>query len=283
MISIFARPSYLGNLHPGHTNELNTHRLSSRIRGEEIAEYAGFKLNPRSGYENDVLIYVKPTGFGHIKDGSFIDFLDGLQEGRFDLLKKRPKLIVIATSINSFEVLKKELPQHKITCIPHHHINFDNLTRTKRVINTCGYIGSPSPIAFKMYKEIGKAVRKLGMKFITCFNYKTRQEAIDFYKKIDILIVGAWQLGDPNPHKIPTKLINAMSFKIPSIAYPLAGYKEIEGFYLPAGNMEEVIAGIKKLKNKEFYNEFAEKIYKKSENYHIARIARLYGKLKRVN
>lgn len=79
MISIFARPSYLGNLYPKHTKELNTHRLSSRIRGEEIAKYGRFKLNPKSGYENDTCVWVKPTGLGHIRDGDWVGVLDGLR------------------------------------------------------------------------------------------------------------------------------------------------------------------------------------------------------------
>ena len=66
-ISFFAKPPFL-NVSPnvpyvfdgkpikrGHLL-----RVSSLIRGNQMAEYLGGKLNPTEGYENDVCIYVKP-------------------------------------------------------------------------------------------------------------------------------------------------------------------------------------------------------------------------------
>lgn len=276
MISIFARPSYIGNRYPKHTDKSHTLRLSSRIRGVEIAEYARFKLNPRSGYENDVCIWVKPTGLGHIKGGDWVDVLDGLYGGRHILLKDRPGINVIAASQNSYDTLKAELP-NKIVLIPHQHLNHEKVKRTKKNVDTCGYIGSPSPIAFKMYDEIRESLKEIGMKFITCFDYKTRQDAVDLYKKIDILVIGAW--NDKNPHKTPTKIINAASFGIPSVAYPLRGYKEIEGYYVRASNMKELLTEVQKFRDEDYYKKWSGKVLKMSEKYHISNVVKLYRKL----
>lgn len=276
MISIFARPSYLGNVYPKHTKELNTHRLSSRIRGEEMAERAGFKLNPRRGYENDVCIWVKPTGFGHIKDGDWVDVLDGLRKSRHKMLKDRPGINVIAVSENSYDTLKAELP-NKIVLIPHHHINFKRAKRPMSKIDTFGYIGSPSPTAFKTYNEIGEELSKLGFNFKTVFNYKTRQDAVDLYMGIDVMVIAPWE--DTNPHKIPTKIINAASFGVPTIAYPLAGYKEIEGCYVRANNIDELLAEAQKFRDKDYYNEWSNKVALMAEKYHIDNIIKLYKKL----
>ncbi len=129
-----------------------------------------------------------------------------------------------------------------------------------------------------MYGRIGKAVGKLGFNFVTFFkNSGPREKAADFYKNIDILVIGAWEFGDPNIHKTPTKIINAASFGVPTVAYPLRGYKEIEGFYLRANNMKELLSGVKKLKAE--YELWPNKLIKMAEAYHIENIAKLYHKL----
>jgi hypothetical protein len=276
MISIIARPSYLGNYYPHHSIENYSLRLSSRIRGDEIAKYINAKLYPKRTVENDVYIHVKPMSLNEVRDGDYVDYLDG---GKFALyLSSRPKVKVIAASQNSFEVLKKELP-NEIVFIPCHHLNWDNIRREKQKVTTAGYLGNPSPIAMRMYGAIQKKLKEIGIEFVFCYDYKTRQDAIDFYKKIDILVVGAWELGDTNPHKIPTKLINAASFGIPSVAYPWRGYKEIEGYYIQANNMRELISGVEKLKDETCYNQYADRIITMAENYHISRIAEFYKKL----
>ena len=119
----------------------------------------------------------------------------------------------------------------------------------------------------------------MGMKWVTCFNYKTRKDAIDLYKKIDILVIGAWDLGDPNPHRIPTKIINAASFGIPSVVYPLDAYKEIKGYFIGAGNMKQLISGVEALRDKKYYKRLSEKVARMAEGYHISKIAELYRKL----
>jgi hypothetical protein len=279
MISIFARPSYLGNVYPKHTKELNTHRLSSRIRGEEICAYGNFKLNPRRGYKNDIKIWVKPTGITHIGDGEYVDVLDGLYKDRTILLAERPKINVIAASYHSYRTLRSTLP-NKVVLIPHQHLNWEDFRRTKRAVNTCGYIGSPSPWAFEHYEKIGKEIRKMGMKWVTCFDYKTREDPIKLFKKIDILVVGGWHWGDSNPHKMPTKLINAASFGIPSVAYPLNAYRELKGHYIGADNMEQIIKGVRRLKDDaRYYQRLSEKVLFMSKKYHISEIVKLYEKL----
>lgn len=271
MIAIFARPSYLGNLYPKHTKELNTHRLSSRIRGEEIAAYAGYKLNEGVRGE-DIFVWVKPTGLQHIQDGDWIDYLDGL---RGDIkLNDRPAIKVIAASINSYDHLKDTLP-NQIVYIPHQHINIERKRRERKRVVRCGYIGSPSPAAFEMYDEIGKEIESIGMEFVTCFNYKTRQDAIDFYMSIDILVIGPWK--DLNPHKLPTKIINAASFGIPSVAYPLPGYDEIEGSYQRAESIDELVQAV--IGMKDSYSDWTDKLTWMEDYYHISRIADLYRQL----
>lgn len=63
MISFFYKPAFL-NINPNQAFSERTKpirgghlmRVSSIIRGEQIADYLGAKKNPESGYENDTTI-----------------------------------------------------------------------------------------------------------------------------------------------------------------------------------------------------------------------------------
>ena len=51
-------------------------RLSSRVRGKEIAEFLGAEYSENSNGKYDIRIFIKPESLGHIADGDYIDLLD---------------------------------------------------------------------------------------------------------------------------------------------------------------------------------------------------------------
>ena len=274
MISIFAAPSYIGRGYHAHV-PLHATRLSSRIRAEEMSAYLGAKFNPTKGFKNDVCIHVKPRNIDNIRDGDWVDFLDS-DRGVEAQLRAHPKVKVIAASQASYEYLKNRLP-NEIVLIPSHHLNLERVKRKRRKISVAGYIGSPSVEATKSYEKIAQQLKKVGYDFITCFDYKERRDAINLYESIDLFIIDFWV--DNRPHKIPTKIINAASFGIPTIAKPLLSYKELEGYYIPANNMSELLTEAKKFKDPTYYRQWAKKVSAMAEKYHIEKIAKLYRKL----
>ena len=273
MISIFAKHTY--TLDTENNDGVYLQRVSSRVRGEEIAEYLGAKFNPVSGYEDDVCIRVKSCGLKHIRDGDYVDALD--DNWLVDWLKDRPKVKVIAMSQAHYELLKKELT-NDIVLIPHHHVNFERLIRDREKINTCGYVGVNSPRDRSINHKIRRELKKIDMYFVPLFNFITRQDIIDYYKTIDIQVIGYFDYLD-TPFRHPTKVINAMSFGIPTVAYPIMGYKDIEDYYIKVNNMEEMINEVEKLKDKDYYNQWSNKIIKEAEKYHISEIAKKYKQL----
>jgi hypothetical protein len=275
MINIFTRPSYIGNLYPQDTNESSVLRISSRIRGEEIANHLGAKLNPARRYKKDICIFVKPKSLASVHDGDYLDYLDG--KNMWLILKDHPKIKVIAASKPSFDFLKENLT-NEIFLIPPHHLNWERNKRKRKKISIGGYIGSPSPQAFKMYDNIKTNLKRIGFDMKTCFNFQTRQDAINLHKSIDLFIIGDWTKDDSHT-KIPTKIINAASFGLPTIAYPLKGYQEVEGNYVHAHNIEEMLVEVEKFKDDNYYNVWSDKVAKMAEEYHIDRIAQLYKAL----
>lgn len=274
MISFFFKNPYL-------LDDVNggayLQRVSARVRGEEIANYLKAKTNPTKNAKNNICIYIKPSNLSDIKAGSYIDILD--DKHCFELLKNRPDLNVIAMSQSHFEFLKSEL-KNKIVLIPHHHVNFDRVVRIRKKITTCGYIGVPKFHHRRINNLVKDNLEKIGLKFKPLFNYQTRKDIIDYYKTIDLQVIGYFDFHNDSPYRHPTKIINAASFGIPTIAMPIPGYKEIEGYYIPANNMEDLLVEAEKMKDQKRYNMWSKKVKKGAEKYHISKIAKLYKQLK---
>ena len=265
-IVFFAHPSYLGNRYHGIFDEDYRMRLSSDIRGKQIADWLGVKFNPPKISDDDTCIWVKPRNLHKVRECDWVDVSDG--GWMSSLLTERPELRVIAHSEYCYDYLKKVVA-NEIVVIPQQHINWER--QHKKVVKMIGgYIGSPSPVALRIYQEIGEALGNAGFQFITCFDYKTREDVVNFYKSIDFLVIGPWR--DDSPYKTPTKMINAASFGIPSIAYPLPGYKEWEGNYVRANDVDEIVTAAKELKD-------WPGLVETTESYHISKIAEKYREL----
>lgn len=273
MISFFYRPPFIGNYYHRKSGEENVNRLSGRIRGEEIADYLGAKKNPKMIDKTDVCIWVKPVSVNRVIEGGYLDILDTFPIP--EDLKERPDIKIIVASQTSYDYLTNLLP-NKVILIPSHHVNVERYKRKRTEIKVAGYIGNPSPWADTLYKNVAECLKEF--EFKTCFDYKTREDAVDFYRQLDVFVIGDFA-PDININKVPTKIINAASFGIPTVAPPLMGYAELEGCYLPVHNMDELVEKVNELKNPVFYKKMSNLVLHMAEPYHIENIAKLYRSL----
>jgi len=245
-ISFFTRPYYYGH-NPLISSEDYILRASSYIRGKQMAKFLGGKYNPHEGFEKDVCIYIKPLNLDRVQDGAYVDVVDA--DYLVQHLKNRPKVKVIASLSSGYKFLKDNLT-NDIFLIPQHHCNFERVKRTRTKITTGGYISTPSSLAYRVNETIAKELKKIGLKFITCYNYTNRRDVVNFYKKIDFQIIGFFGCFSNNyPFTHPLKIINAASFGIPTIANWKMGYDEFEGNYIPVDNMDSLMIEIEKIKN----------------------------------
>ncbi len=274
-ISFFARPYFFAIDVDSPLGEPCLHRGTSLIRGEQVAEYLGAKYNPTSGYENDLCIYLKPKRLDQIKDGSYVDVSDG--EHLIPLLQDRSKIKLIASSQYSYDFIKGKL-KNDIVLIPEHHCNFERAIRCRNKITTVGFIGSYSSFMYKPFEEMRRRLAEIGFEFITYFTYKNRQDVVDFHKQIDILIFGYPGVNDPFKH--PTKIISAASFGIPTVCNWHPAFKEFEGNFIAIESIDSLLAELTKLKDEDYYNQWAAKIVGSAERYHISKIAELYKQLR---
>lgn len=274
MISFFARPYFIAEELAQDGPCFYLRRGSSLIRGEQIAEFIGGKYNPTEGYENDICIYIKPKTLDKIKDGDYVDVSDG-EFNIMEQLVSRPNIKIIATTDATYDFMKKRL-KNPMTLIHEQHCNFERAKISRSDITTAGFLGTPGSFTYSV-ADMTERLGKIGIKFIASFNWKNRQDVVDFYKKIDIQIIG--YTGGNDPFRHPNKLINAMAFGVPSVSNPQVGFQEIEGNYIIAPTVDMIVEQVKKLKNKDYYEAWSRKVLEFAEGYHIENIAKLYKQL----
>jgi hypothetical protein len=286
-ISIFAQRAFL-NTDPRHDFVFNgskpkagyLKRVSSIIRADQITEAIGAKLNPKSGYESDICIYVKP---GLDKNGdlvlegksAYLDIVDEIGYLRF--LQKYPDVSFIVVSEHDYLTLAATGLTKNIFLIPQQHCNFERVRRTRKEVTTVGVVGNHRAFPY-LPPELKSSLSERGMELLEFSDFFTRQDIIDFYQKIDIQIV--WR---PYRKKManPLKIVNAASFGIPTIALDEIYFKEMGHCYIGVADFGHFLSELDRLRSSEtLYQAYAELCLKKAEEYHIENIAKLYLSLK---
>jgi hypothetical protein len=270
-ISIFAKPaSYRRTVRLPFPHLV---RGSSIIRGEQIAEYLGCKLNPANGYENDVCIYVKPDSLDKVKDGDWVDIMDG--HGLLRLLDERPDVNVIAFSDCTYSWYGQKIVNNMVL-IPQHHCNFNRELRVRSKVETVGFIGGE--MGFDLSEDrMRSLVEAAGFNFLYVTRYKTRKDVVNFYRQIDIQVT--W-CKPKLQAKCPLKVVNAASFGIPTVGWPQACYQEVDGKYIKAPSTTALVRELNKLHDEEYYRLWALRVIPVAEKYHIGSVAELYRNLR---
>lgn len=283
-ISIFAKRAFL-NTNPSSAFEYkgkvprNGHlqRVSSMIRGDQMADYLGAKFNPQQDYQDDVCIYVKPWvekgGDMNLEGIPYIDIIDGHNLGQLAL--KHPEAGVIVCSRADQAVMSSVIP-NKIVFIPQHHCNFERQLKTLGQITKVGIIGTKE--AFKFLPQgLKKALSERGIDLVEYSKFFTRQDIINFYQNIDVQIV--WR---PYKKRLsnPLKIVNAASFGIPTIALDEEAFKEVSSCYIPVSTLGELLGELDALRSfQNIYFDFSAKCVVKAEEYHIENVSKLYRNL----
>ena len=287
-ISIFAKPTFI-NINPHEPFSKRTKpvpkgrghlmRVSSMIRGDQIADEIGAKFNPKSGYENDICIYVKPMvrkneDFEFKGKVNYLDIIDGW--GLLHLLEKHPEVKVIVCSQADMELLTGTI-SNDIVFIPQHHCNYDRVHRNRTEITKVGVIGEIPAFDF-LPEGLEEALKQRKMELVKFSRFFSRQDIINFYMNIDVQIV--WRPYIKTLSN-PLKIVNASSFGVPTIALDETAFHEMEGAYMPVGTLEEFLSALDSLKTSlGLYESYSKACIDISERYHITNVGNLYKNLK---
>lgn len=252
---------------------------SGEIRGKQMGEFLGAKLNPKSEYENDVCIYVKHYPHNIVSKNTYVDIVDGVS--LVSWLKENEKVKVITTSLTGKEYLEGEL-KRDVIWIPEHHCNYENFLRKRNGVQTVGVIGNLKGFGLSI-SEMYLLFQEIGIDFVFNDSYTSRYDVSYFYMNIDVQI--CWRPHVNGAHaKLhnPLKLANACSFGVPTVAFPEDNFlKEFAGCFLPAESKEEIINIVKELKEYgDLYDEMSLIGIERARNYHIENVAKMYEGLK---
>jgi hypothetical protein len=272
-ISFFAQPPYINR---------HLQRVSTILRGEQMAAHMqNARLNPTSGYQDDVCIYVKP----HIKRDQevnfeghpYLDMVDGFE--LWHTLNKYPEVPAIVFSDMDMETMSNHV-KNKLICIPHQHVNFERVRREREGVTRVGMIGSEGAFVH-IPDEVRHGLANRGIKLIEHSIMYPRMSVVKFYQNIDVQIVWRpYQLPYRPGLYNPFKIVNTSSFGVPTIALDEPAFKEMEGCYLPVSTAEEFLEKLDALKtSSSLYGDMAKLCLQKSERYHIDNIAKLYQAL----
>lgn len=241
---------------------------SGQIRGSQMADYFKARINPTEdwSYDFDIHIWVKQQPPDPLPANSYLDILDASE--RVNWLTKHPECGIIASSTTGYEYLKTKLGRDDIHLIPQHHCNFERIQRNSDGIKVVGVVGGPGAIQCD-FEELKYLLAKNDIEFRWLRKFENPKAIVEFYSGLDAQVV--WRKQN-RPLKNPLKIINAMSMGIPTIGYPEIAYKEVEGYYWPVTNFEELEETISRLRG----GFDAQRLIDKAEEYHIDNIAPLY-------
>jgi hypothetical protein len=287
MINIFAKPTFL-NINPSEPFSKRTKpipknrghllRVSSIIRGDQIANQIGARLNPEVIANNDICIYVKPPINDFKPKGkAYLDILDGWE--LLQLATKYPEISVIVCSKADYDTVSK-IVKNKVFLIPQHHCNFERVVRTRNEITRIGVIGTTGAFPF-LPPTLKEELTKRGIELVEFSRFFSRQDIINFYMSIDIQIVWRSYMRKGRIHlSNPLKIVNSSSFGVPTIALNEPCFAEMEGCYIPVNNLEEFLVNLDMLRSDPFkYDEYSKRCLVKAEEYHVSNIAKLYQQL----
>jgi len=239
------------------------HSGSGIIRGEQTQRWLG------SQSDDDRHIWVKMQPPDDFPPRSYLDVLDAHE--RIPWLLEHPAIGVIASSLTGQEYLQRVLKRTDIHYIPQHHCNYGRARRASRNIKVAGVVGGKGALQCDVARLV-QILQQLDIEFCWLQRARSREQVVEFYRELDFQII--WR-PQQRPLKNPLKIVNAMSFGIPTIAYPEVAYREVSGCYQPFCDLAELPAFVAMLR--QGYD--ADRLVVKAEPYHIEHVAERYRSL----
>lgn len=270
---------------------------SDKCRGNDIAEAMNQPVDIPVDQitENDTVIMIKHINPNVLKRTKkvYCDLVDGV-EFFYSKLKVHPEITIICLTPTACKIFQQWLPKHKIIWIPHSHCNNENRVRpSDRPVENVVYNGTEYGFPKHNFEELKKLLGPFGFRFYyshTIMEGKDKQYArekcCDSYYNADIAVAFRSLTtfhNLPLGAKSPTKLNNAGSFKVPTIAFPepafVNNYDKV-GHFCRANTIHDMVNICMRLKkDNAFYKSMAEKSYQDAQPYHISKIVKWYEAL----
>lgn len=269
-----------------------------RCRAIDIAEHPDWPwpldLPAEQVTKDDIVIMVKCLNDKLVERAgkAYVDIVDGKRR----LHKKitNPNIgIIVQIRENIPEAKRHWFPKNEIIALPHAHANNERRERpSDREVKRIGYTGVKQGFSPGAWQEFASKIKTHGFEAvrpddnpINTKKYIGRQREMccDFYYGIDIAVAFRNRIwSNPNgPYmKGPTKLNNAGSFRIPTVAFPECAY--IHNVNGPAScvlvtSIDEMVHACIRLRDdQEYYYRIADKAWQDAQAAHIDEVVKTY-------
>ncbi len=273
---------------------------SDRCRGEDIARRMGMPcdIDPSEINSADVVIMIKHVRAMAVNRAgrAIADIVDGARGDTYAWIRKAPRKIEVMTMTPDAAryVGEEFFPHNRCIWMPHTHVNDERRVREPgREIKTLGYNGVDRGFPRAEWEEFAKLAIKAGFSLSRAHhaakrNGDPRKACADWYYGIDIQVAFRRQYDDPELPlcmKGPTKLNNAGSFGIPSVALPEMAFERnygMPGNYSQAHSPTDMVDVCKALRDHPaLYAERAAAARRAAVPYHIDNVVKRYEELMR--
>lgn len=258
---------------------------SGTIRGVQVASRLGADVNPTFVSSDDICICVKSFFYDEMVakiKHIYVDTVDSYACTPW--LREHPSVDVIAISRLAAVFYQENLSCRDVRFIREHHCNFERKRKQLSKIKTVGYIGEDENFTLK-FAMVKDAMSFLGVDFVRCNSFASREEVCNFYQNIDVQLTYRKDTNDYGEAtailKNPLKLANAGSFGVPTIAYPEATYiDEWKDCFMEATNIDAITYWVDRLlRDDDLYHRQSDIAFEKAEHYHIDNVIPLYQQL----
>ena len=268
-------------------------------RGIEIAEAGGWPCNPdpASVTKEDLVIMVKCIEPEAVKRAGrvYCDIIDGKMNLHRHIADRLNVGVIVQTSYNIEPAKARWFPNNEVIWLPHTHCN--NERRQRRLgkpVKRIGYTGTTNGFLPGPWAEFTAMAEREGFEVVhngntildPDFKGDRREECCRFYGGLDIAVAyrtSFWNVGNGPAMKGPTKLNNAGSFRIPTVAFPEWAfiYNLWEpGNFVPVMNLYEMVQACCRLRDEpKYYSRIASAAWRDAQAAHIDEVVQRYREL----
>ncbi len=271
---------------------------SPRCRAIDIAEHPDWPWPLDCPVEqvtkDDIVIMVKCLNDKLVERAGkiYVDIVDGIMRLHARIANDHRVGVIVQGEVNVKQAKSLWFKHNEIIALPHCHCNNERAERPKsRTVKTIGYTGTCAGFPPECWEEFKTKIESVGFVAIHAGNPILKKENIGqfrkiccaFYKNIDIAVsyrTKLWDLGYGPFMKGPTKINNAGSFRIPTVAFPecctIYNVHNPTSCVLVTSIDEMVHACIRLREDRDYYDRIAGKAWHDAQEVHIDKIVKTY-------
>ncbi len=252
---------------------------STATRARQVAARLGAAVNPWFVRASDTVVMVKRIDWRAVNAARevYCDVNDDARD--LEALSTRPDIRVIALTPLAAEWIRRRI-RNPVICIPIHHCNLEGLRRTPAPVWRVVISGDRFQLDRTVVRQRLEAA---GFELTEVRGQEPREKHCAALANADIALAFTPQAPTPNHPlelKPPLKLVNAMAFGVPVVAYPEPAFEPFRGMFQAVTSLDELVEACVALRSNEAaHDTLAIRGLDAAREFSLDRIADAYRRL----